>query len=476
MIGRGPCRGSRGRGRRAVRPRQDDRRHRADRRPWPTGAGRVAPFKVGPGLHRPRLPRAGRRAPRPQPGPLPGRRRADRAAVRARRGRRRHRRGRGRHGPVRRRRRRGRAGLDRAGRQAAARARSCWSWTPPRRAARSPRWCTASARFDPGVRLGGVVLNRVGSDRHARVLHRGAGRAGHPGARRGPARRRGRHALPAPGPGPGRRAARRGGRRGEGAWASWSRRASTWTRSCAWPGPPRTLEAAPWDPAVRGRARGAGPAGPAGSPWPRARPSPSPTPRTPSCSRPPAGRAGALRPAAGRGAAGRVAGLVIGGGFPEVYAQQLSDNARLRADGRAVRRARRPSSPPSAPGCCTWPGRWTAPPMCGVLDAEAAMSRAPDPGLPARRRRRRLGAGRRRDPGRRARVPPHRAVPGAGLAAGLALAARRGAGHRGLRRRADPRLLPASALGRGAGDGARRRRLPLPPGRAGCERRGDHGP
>ena len=63
------------------------------------------------------------------------------------------------------------------------------------------------------------------------------------------------------------------------------------------------------------------------------------------------------------------AGLILGGGFPEVHAAELSANERLRERVAALAgRARR--SPPSAPGCSTWPGRWTTGPcaassMCG---------------------------------------------------------------------------------------------------------------
>ena len=53
---------------------------------------------------------------------------------------------------------------------------------------RRPRWCAGSRSHDPGVRIAGVVLNRVGSERH-RVLVRDAIEAlGIPVARRGAAR------------------------------------------------------------------------------------------------------------------------------------------------------------------------------------------------------------------------------------------------------------------------------------------------
>ena len=67
------------------------------------------------------------------------------------------------------------------------------------------------------------------------------------------------------------------------------------------------------------------------------------------------------------------AGLILGGGFPEMHAAGLSANGRLRervaalAGGpRWLAGPRRPvgarRSPPSARGCSTWPGRWTTGP------------------------------------------------------------------------------------------------------------------
>jgi cobyrinic acid a,c-diamide synthase len=67
------------------------------------------------------------------------------------------------------------------------------------------------------------------------------------------------------------------------------------------------------------------------------------------------------------------AGLVIGGGFPEVYAAELSANAPLR---EAVARLARSGAPVAAECagllylCRELDGR----PMCGVLDATARMS------------------------------------------------------------------------------------------------------
>jgi cobyrinic acid a,c-diamide synthase len=66
-------------------------------------------------------------------------------------------------------------------------------------------------------------------------------------------------------------------------------------------------------------------------------------------------------------------GLVVGGGFPEVYASQLSANAPLRAD--VARLAA--SGAPIAAECAglLWLCRTLdSAPMCGVLDADAAMT------------------------------------------------------------------------------------------------------
>jgi cobyrinic acid a,c-diamide synthase len=67
------------------------------------------------------------------------------------------------------------------------------------------------------------------------------------------------------------------------------------------------------------------------------------------------------------------AALVVGGGFPEVYAEQLSANEPLRAAVRELAM----SGAPVAAECAglLWLSRsLDGAPMCGVLDADAAMS------------------------------------------------------------------------------------------------------
>ena len=150
-------------------------------------------------------------------------------------------------------------------------------------------------------------------------------------------------------------------------------------------------------------------------------------------------------------------GLILGGGFPEVHAAELSANERLR--GRVAALARRGA--PLAAECAgllylarTLDGR----PMCGVLDVQATMTAKLTLGYrqatavhdsvlaPA-------GA-----PDPRPRVPPHRGPAGQRGPGRLAVRLRRARGscHR-LRRG----VLPAHPLGRPSGRGGQvRRRLP----------------
>jgi cobyrinic acid a,c-diamide synthase len=67
------------------------------------------------------------------------------------------------------------------------------------------------------------------------------------------------------------------------------------------------------------------------------------------------------------------AGLVIGGGFPEVYATQLSANEPLRADVAALAARGGPIAAECA-GLLYLARELDGVPMCGVLDVAAAMS------------------------------------------------------------------------------------------------------
>ena len=69
----------------------------------------------------------------------------------------------------------------------------------------------------------------------------------------------------------------------------------------------------------------------------------------------------------------RTAGLVLGGGFPEVYAEQLSANAPLREDVARLARSGAPVSAECA-GLLYLCEELDGLPMCGVLPATAAMT------------------------------------------------------------------------------------------------------
>jgi cobyrinic acid a,c-diamide synthase len=66
-------------------------------------------------------------------------------------------------------------------------------------------------------------------------------------------------------------------------------------------------------------------------------------------------------------------GLVIGGGFPEVYAPELSANEPLRKAARALARSGAPVVAECA-GLLYLARSLDGAPMCGVLDAEARMT------------------------------------------------------------------------------------------------------
>ena len=107
------------------------------------------------------------------------------------------------------------------------------------------------AGFDPRTRLAGVILNRVGSDRHEHLLRQALAALPDPVPVLG-AIRRTRTSRCRPGTsGWSRPPSGRPPRPGR--WprsATWSRPAATWPRWWRWPGPRRRWPAAPWDPAV----------------------------------------------------------------------------------------------------------------------------------------------------------------------------------------------------------------------------------
>lgn len=218
--------------------------------------------------------------------------------------------------------------------------------------------------YDSGVRIGGVILNRVGSDRHEEICRAAVEETGLPVL--GVLRRHDDAATPSRHLGLIPAAERR-----PEALATVERLGALVAEGCDLRGlvalantaGPPTAE--PWDPAVAapaGRARIAVAGGPAftfgyaeneellaaaGAEVVRFDPL----------------RDTALPPETG--------GVVIGGGFPETYAAELSANEPLR---RAVAAFRGPIYAECA-GLLYLARRLDDLPMCGVLDAEARMTR-----------------------------------------------------------------------------------------------------
>jgi cobyrinic acid a,c-diamide synthase len=224
------------------------------------------------------------------------------------------------------------------------------------------------ATFDPAVRLGGVVLNRVGSDRHESILREALGAAGVPvlGAIRRldqlhtPSRHLG--LVPA-------------AERSAEALATVDRLAQVVAGgidldavlALARTAPP--LAAPVWDPAaevaaVPGRPRIAVAGGPAFT-FGYAENAELLT------------AAGAevvtVDPLRDEALPEETAGLVVGGGFPEVYAAELSANETLRADV-AVLAARGAPIAAECAGLLYLARELDGVPMCGVLDVRTAMS------------------------------------------------------------------------------------------------------
>jgi cobyrinic acid a,c-diamide synthase len=224
------------------------------------------------------------------------------------------------------------------------------------------------ATFEPGLRLGGVVLNRVGSDRHEHILRDALDGAGVPVL--GAVRRLAQLATPSRHLGLVPAAERSGEAVGTvRALGEVVAGAVDLDAVLALARSAPDLAATPWDPAaevtpVEGRPRIAV-AGGAAFTFGYAEHAEL------------LEAAGAevvtVDPLLDEALPEGTAGLVVGGGFPEVYAPQLSANTSLRADVAALAASGGPIAAECA-GLLYLARRLDGVPMCGVLNTEAAMT------------------------------------------------------------------------------------------------------
>ncbi|MCV2491015.1 cobyrinate a,c-diamide synthase [Geodermatophilus sp. YIM 151500] len=224
------------------------------------------------------------------------------------------------------------------------------------------------ATFDPSVRIGGVVLNRVGSDRHEAILREALGAAGVPvlgavrrlDALRTPSRHLG--LVPT-------------AERSAEAVATVRRLGAVVAGSVDLDAVLRLARSAPdlhgrpWDPveevtAIPGRPRIAVAGGPAFT-FGYAENAELLT------------AAGAevvtVDPLRDEALPDRTAGLVVGGGFPEVHAAELSANGALRADVAALAARGGPVAAECA-GLLYLSRELDGHPMCGVVGTRTAMA------------------------------------------------------------------------------------------------------
>lgn len=224
------------------------------------------------------------------------------------------------------------------------------------------------ATFDPAVRLGGVVLNRVGSDRHEAILRAALASAGVPvlGAVRRleqlhtPSRHLG--LIPATERSDAALATVR--HLGEVVGAAVDLDA---VLALARSAPP--LDAVPWDPAAEvvrapGRPRIAVAGGPAFT---------FGYAENTELLEAAGAEVVVVDPLRDEALPDGTAGLVVGGGFPEVHAAELSANASLRADVAALAARGAPVAAECA-GLLYLARELEGLPMCGVLDVTTAMS------------------------------------------------------------------------------------------------------
>ncbi|MFI8260639.1 cobyrinate a,c-diamide synthase [Streptomyces sp. NPDC085665] len=247
------------------------------------------------------------------------------------------------------------------------------------------------ASFDPQVRLGGVILNKVGSDRHEAMLREALEEAGMPVL--GVLRRAPQVAAPSRHLGLVPVAERRSDALSSvAALADQVRAGCDLEALMALARTAPALECEPWSPERALASRGV-----AAPPAPGAADSgPGPVVAADSGPRPVIAVAGGaaftfsyaehaeLLTAAGarvvtfdplrdEALPEGTAGLVIGGGFPEVYAPELAANAPLRKAVAAFAETGGPVAAECA-GLLYLARSLDGKPMCGVLDADARMS------------------------------------------------------------------------------------------------------
>jgi cobyrinic acid a,c-diamide synthase len=224
------------------------------------------------------------------------------------------------------------------------------------------------ATFDPGVRLGGVILNRVGTDRHEAILREALGTAGVPvlGAirRLDQLHTPSRHLGLVPAAERSQEAVETVRRLGDVVAEGVDLDA---VLALARTAPP--VDADPWDPTaqvrpVPGRPRIAVAGGPAFT-----------FGYTENAELLSAAGAEVVTvdPLRDEALPEGTAGLVIGGGFPEVYAAELSANESLRADVAALAARGGPIAAECA-GLLYLARELDGVPMCGVLDVGTAMA------------------------------------------------------------------------------------------------------
>ncbi len=247
------------------------------------------------------------------------------------------------------------------------------------------------AAYDPGVRLAGVIMNRAGSARHEEILRDALAGIGVPvlgvlgrdDAITAPSRHLG--LIPA--------AEREGAaRQAVGRLAALVAKSVDLDAVVALAASAGPLRAAPWSPgdAVLSARRGATASHAA------ADSSPGSSAPSPICRPPLAAVAGGaafsfcytetvellaasgaevvtVDPLRDEQLPPEIAALVLGGGFPEVHAGELSANVRLRADVARLARSGVPIAAECA-GLLYLARELDGQPMCGVIDASARMT------------------------------------------------------------------------------------------------------